>query len=431
MSILSELYEAKKVIYEKNIALIKEAGGDPEHPEKGFVDKLWFSFFNRHEYVLRIDDFSDAFYVAYDVEDEVNNYIADGVTTIDDMDGLVPGKYIDTSKNREICNTFLKEHPEYRIENQNSPDFLYTIVKNYPNHPYSIKIRSEIDDKAYSSYISDDKKIKDTIFHDIINGKSEDETELIKKNSHEAIVDDTIKMVADKLEKGVIPWADMGNTNMPRNALTGETYKGINAFRLAVCKQGLVSSKKIADSTWITLEQVNEYNDKVAIYNKEMASRGMENQGLKPIKPSIISKGIIIEGAHHETLFHSSEFINPPILLKTTVPDDAMKHIILPKGELVNTVVSDKLRMQLEITSQFIAAKTGHLEFAFSDKNMAGEYLECVKKNIETFENDFIIEPERRADELIQKAYEKAKNDKRGTDKAVETTKTKTEQTLC
>lgn len=40
-----------------------------------------------------------------------------GVTTIDDIDGLEPGLYLDTKANRKLCHEVLEKEPQYRIKN--------------------------------------------------------------------------------------------------------------------------------------------------------------------------------------------------------------------------------------------------------------------------------------------------------------------------
>ena len=69
--------------------------------------------------------------------------LAEGLTTIDDMDGLYPGVYIDTEENRKICQKALQKNPELRMEHHPEALNLEEVIKYYPKHPYSLQQTKE------------------------------------------------------------------------------------------------------------------------------------------------------------------------------------------------------------------------------------------------------------------------------------------------
>ena len=65
----------------------------------------------------------------------------DGVKFIDDIDGLQKGIYLDTPENREYCEKFLKDNPEYRVENWMNNDNQYAKFHNEMYAEYLEKTR--------------------------------------------------------------------------------------------------------------------------------------------------------------------------------------------------------------------------------------------------------------------------------------------------
>ena len=65
---------------------------------------------------------------------------------------------------------------------------------------------------------------------------------------------DLIDMYLKSLEENTIPWSKMWKTSVPKNAITGIEYKGINNLYLSL----IANKNKYNDNRWITYNQMKK-----------------------------------------------------------------------------------------------------------------------------------------------------------------------------
>lgn len=279
---------------------------------------------------------------------------------------------------------------------------------------------------------------ENSILNDIKKAENDVYRQTARDWNHKDLVEDTFQKITAKLSKGIIPWADMGKTEFPKNAITGHDYKGVDALRLGIMKQDLAPDAP--NSSWISWSQM-EHDNYLKSEQYKQAQKMMGDEAPKPERMTLNkgSKGVTVEVIidsekndedkfvkldkpkyFYPSLFHSSMFTNGPIPIPKVIADNVMKNIapIEPQPQ-----ASVKQQIQLEIISQYMAAKTGHPELAFSNPEKAGEYLKCLNEHAKTFENDFIKTPEKVVNSAIKKANEIVNGNNKDNNKVVEATK--------
>lgn len=135
--------------------------------EDAIVSDSWLDFCKKHDYAICCYPETSDFYLEADSPDVIPNAYfidcaskwdlaaflpqgvgdniamasAEGLRTIDDMDGLYPGIYIDTKENRQVISDILEREPERRMDSGKNHFDLEAVVKHYPDHPYAKRVR--------------------------------------------------------------------------------------------------------------------------------------------------------------------------------------------------------------------------------------------------------------------------------------------------
>ena len=159
MTLKEKIYKERQAFNQKMVEEAMPKGATEKEAHDALV-----SFAKKHDYII-VRNFDAASCESYQIPhaihiDEANGYdwsnelpawignntdmsLAEGVTTIDDMDGLYPGIYIDTEENRKTCAEALQKEPSRRMECPENGWNLSIVAKYYPEHPFSKHLEKE------------------------------------------------------------------------------------------------------------------------------------------------------------------------------------------------------------------------------------------------------------------------------------------------